>query len=87
MMASLTFGQMVASPPPRAAPEILRAGTIGQVAGAISTVAYDYVSVSLLADAEQSDLAREHSELIARRDRELHELGGDTRRLRHMWQR
>lgn len=53
----------------------------------MSTVAYDYASVSLLADTEQSDLAREHSELIARRDRQLHELGGDTRRLRHVWQR
>lgn len=53
----------------------------------MSTVAYDYASVSLRADNEQSDLAREHSELIARRDRQLHELGGDTRRLRHVWQR
>ncbi|WP_424338118.1 VIT1/CCC1 transporter family protein [Jannaschia helgolandensis] len=75
------------SPPPQAAPEILLSGTIGLVAKTMSTVACDYASVSFRADTEQSDLAREHSELIARRDRQLHELGGDTRRLRHVWQR
>src|SRR5689334_1240542 len=56
--------------------EILVAGIAGLVAGAMSTAAGEYVSVSSQADTEKADLAREGTELAANPDLEQAELAG-----------
>jgi VIT1/CCC1 family predicted Fe2+/Mn2+ transporter len=55
-------------------PALLIAGAAALVAGAMSMAAGEYVSVSSQADTEQSDLARERSELACAPDAELNEL-------------
>jgi VIT1/CCC1 family predicted Fe2+/Mn2+ transporter len=55
-------------------PDVLVAGLAGLVAGAMSTAAGEYVSVSSQTDAEQADLARETRELDQTPDAELEEL-------------
>ena len=69
--ASLILG-VAASGADRSA--ILVAGMAGLVAGAMSMAAGEYVSVSSQSDTEQSDLARERSELATDPERELAEL-------------
>jgi VIT1/CCC1 family predicted Fe2+/Mn2+ transporter len=56
--------------------DILVAGVAGLVAGAMSTAAGEYVSVSSQADTEQADLARERHELASAPDAEKAELVG-----------
>ncbi|NML93354.1 VIT1/CCC1 transporter family protein [Novosphingobium olei] len=57
-------------------PALLVAGAAGLVAGAMSMAAGEYVSVSSQSDTEQSDLAREASELASNREAEVAELAG-----------
>lgn len=56
--------------------DILLTGVAGLVAGAMSMAAGEYVSVSSQSDTEQSDLARERSELATDEGAELEELTG-----------
>jgi len=69
--ASLIIGVAAAS---GGRSEILIAGVAGLVAGAMSMAAGEYVSVSSQADTENSDLAREKSELRDQPEFELQEL-------------
>ena len=55
---------------------LLTAGIAGAVAGAMSMAAGEYVSVSLQADSEQADLARERNELATDDAGERRELMG-----------
>jgi VIT1/CCC1 family predicted Fe2+/Mn2+ transporter len=55
-------------------PALLVAGVAGQVAGAMSMAAGEYVSLSSQADTESADLAREQAELAADPDSEHREL-------------
>src|SRR5512135_3141507 len=54
--------------------DVLIAGVAGLVAGAMSTAAGEYVSVSSQSDTEQADLAREAAELSANPEFEIQEL-------------
>ncbi len=54
--------------------EALIAGVAGQVAGAMSMAAGEYVSVSSQSDTEKADIARETKELASDPDSETEEL-------------
>jgi VIT1/CCC1 family predicted Fe2+/Mn2+ transporter len=69
--ASLMVGVAAAS---TSASEVLLAGIAGLVAGAMSTAAGEYVSVSSQAETENADLARERRELAEQPKAELDEL-------------
>ena len=71
--ASLLVGVAAASASPG---NILLTGVAGLVAGAMSMAAGEYVSVHSQADTEQSDLARERTELEQNPAAEQHELTG-----------
>lgn len=69
--ASLIVGVAAAS---ATTGEILVAGTVGLVAGAMSMAASEYVSVSSQSDSEAANLAQEKKELTDRPEFELKEL-------------
>ena len=69
--ASLIVGVAAAS---ATTGEILVAGTVGLVAGAMSMAASEYVSVSSQSDSEAANLAQEKNELTDRPEFELKEL-------------
>jgi VIT1/CCC1 family predicted Fe2+/Mn2+ transporter len=71
--ASLVLGVAAAQ---ATSQDILLTGVAGLVAGAMSMAAGEYVSVSSQSDTEQSDLARERSELATDEVAELEELTG-----------
>jgi vacuolar iron transporter family protein len=71
--ASLIIGVAAAAAKPG---DILIAGVAGLVAGAMSMAAGEYVSVSSQSDTERAELAREHAELAADPEGEVHELAG-----------
>lgn len=71
--ASLIVGVAAAG---ASAPDILRAGLAGLVAGAMSMAAGEYISVHSQADTEKADLARESAEIAADPAAEHRELAG-----------